>query len=65
MADPRALVVGASSAIGRAIATDLARQGGSQLVLWGRDRGRLEETASACRDAGADCRTELVDVTDR
>jgi NADP-dependent 3-hydroxy acid dehydrogenase YdfG len=64
MTGPRALVVGASSAIGRAVAQDLARQG-HDLVLWGRDPARLEETAGVCRDAGAGCSTELVDVLDR
>ena len=59
-----ALVVGASSEIGRAIAVDLAAQG-HRLVLWGRDQRRLEEAAGLCRAAGAGCRIDLVDVTDR
>lgn len=43
-----AVVTGASSGIGRAIALALSRQG-VQLCLVGRDPGRLAETASAAR----------------
>jgi NADP-dependent 3-hydroxy acid dehydrogenase YdfG len=59
----RALVVGASSAIGRAIATDLSDD--HELVLWGRNRTALNETDRSCEAAGATCVTDLVDVTDR
>ena len=46
-----ALVTGASSGIGRAVAVELSSR--CNLVLSGRDAARLEETKSAC-DAGAD-----------
>lgn len=55
----RALVVGGSSDIGRAVAVSLAGLG-HEVVLWGRDAGRLEAAATAC--GGAD--VGLVDVTD-
>ncbi|WP_186816633.1 SDR family NAD(P)-dependent oxidoreductase [Cellulomonas aerilata] len=59
----RALVVGASSAIGRAIAARLADR--FALHLWGRDRTRLDETATACRRADRPSPVvEVVDVTD-
>ena len=59
-----ALVVGASSAIGRAIAVDLAGLG-HDVVAWGRDGTRLEPTAEQVRLTGRRCATDLVDVTDR
>ncbi len=55
----RALVVGESSDIGRAIAVELAELG-HDLSLWGRDADRLGRTADAC---GAAHRA-TVDVTD-
>ena len=60
----QALVVGASSAIGAAIAVDLARLGFS-LSLWGRDAGRLEATAAACSAGAERVFRDVVDVTDR
>ena len=56
----RALVVGASSDIGRAVAVDRAAAG-QDVVLWGRDQARLRATAEGC--AGR-ARVDLVDVTD-
>jgi short-subunit dehydrogenase len=63
--DHRAIVItGASSGIGAALARRLAR-GGRTLGLVGRDAGRLEEVARACRSAGAVCSTAAIDVCDR
>ena len=56
---PRALVVGGSSDIGRAVAVALAGLG-HELVVWGRDADRLEATAAACGGAAVG----VVDVTD-
>ena len=58
-----ALVAGASSDIGRAIAADLASLGFS-VSLWGRDRDRLEATAAQCRAAGPAAWVDTVDLTD-
>jgi NADP-dependent 3-hydroxy acid dehydrogenase YdfG len=63
MSVDRALVVGASSSIGRAIAVELAGMSHS-LVLWGRDAAELDETGRRCRVDGADVVIDLVDVTD-
>lgn len=59
-----ALVVGASSAIGHAVAQSYASRG-LDLVLWGRDRERLEAVARQCREGGAaSARVVQVDVRD-
>jgi short-subunit dehydrogenase len=59
------LITGASSGIGRALALTYAREGAS-LVLLGRDAERLEATARACLDAGAEgAETHVADVRDR
>ena len=65
MRDPSSiLITGASSGIGAALARRYARDG-RQLFLGGRDAARLEETAAACRAAGAAVETRVADVTDR
>ncbi len=48
----QALVVGASSDIGRAIAVQLAELG-HDVVLWGRDLARLSAAVEECTAAGA------------
>nr|WP_296076850.1 SDR family oxidoreductase [uncultured Actinoplanes sp.] len=63
MDDAHALVIGASSDIGRDIAVELAGQGMS-LSLWGRDRDRLHRTATLCRGSAPGCFVDTVDVTD-
>lgn len=61
---PRRLAItGASSGLGRALAFNYAAPGVT-IGLVGRDAGRLEDTAQACREAGAACRTGVVDVSD-
>lgn len=57
----QALVVGATSEIGAAVAVELARRT-PRLTLWGRDEERLAATAARC--TGTDVRTRRVDVTD-
>lgn len=57
------LITGASSGIGRALAVRYAGHGVS-LALGGRDAGRLDEVAAACRELGATVQSECVDVTD-
>ncbi len=63
IANSRAIVTGASSGIGRAVARELARQG-AELVITARRLDRLEELATEIRAAGR--RVEIVagDVTD-
>ncbi|MFC4148142.1 SDR family oxidoreductase [Micromonospora mangrovi] len=63
MSESHALVIGASSEIGRAIAHEMALWGMS-VSLWGRDQGRLRQTATLCREAGRRCYVDVVDVTD-
>lgn len=65
MPQPRhALVTGAGSGIGRAIALELARHGGA-LTLVGRRSEPLAETAGRCRRAGASVAlVRSADVTD-
>jgi NADP-dependent 3-hydroxy acid dehydrogenase YdfG len=63
MDDAHALVIGASSDIGRAIAVELTSLGMS-VSLWGRDRDRLHQTATLCRGPKLRCFVDTVDVTD-
>ena len=58
------LITGASSGIGEAIARECAKRG-DRLFLCGRDRGRLDAVAAACRADGATADATVVDVTDR
>lgn len=51
LADRVALVTGSSNGIGRAIATEFARQGAS-LAICGRNSARVSETVAAIRNAG-------------
>lgn len=59
-----ALVTGAGSGAGRAIATALAGAG-LRVALVGRERGKLEETRAGLGAAGASALVESVDVSDR
>jgi short-subunit dehydrogenase len=58
------VITGASSGIGEALALDYARPGAA-LALTGRDAGRLEAVAQACRAKGATVVADTVDVVDR
>jgi NAD(P)-dependent dehydrogenase (short-subunit alcohol dehydrogenase family) len=64
LAGRRALVTGASSGLGAHFSRLLAREGVGRLFLAARAEPRLAETASACRDAGAEVTTLALDVTD-
>jgi short-subunit dehydrogenase len=57
------LITGASSGLGAALARAYASSDRT-LVLWGRDRARLEVTAEECRRAGANVETESFDIAD-
>ncbi|MES2127474.1 MAG: SDR family oxidoreductase [Pseudomonadota bacterium] len=60
--DKVAVVTGAASGIGRALAIDLARRG-ARLALSDVDMGGLEQTAALC--GGAELRTYRLDVADK
>lgn len=57
------LITGASSGIGAELARAYAAPG-VKLVLWGRNQGRLEATAEACRGRGASVVTACFDIVD-
>ena len=59
----RALVTGSSQGIGLAIAQGLARAG-AEIVLNGRDAGKLDAAAAGLRAQGATATTAAFDVTD-
>jgi len=60
---PRILITGASSGLGAAIARHYAGPD-STLLLWGRDRQRLEAVAGDCRRAGATVAIRSLDLVD-
>lgn len=57
-----AVVTGASSGIGRAIALELAKAG-VELFLVGRDRARLEPVVIAAQELGAEAVGQVLDLT--
>jgi len=59
----RILITGASSGLGAALAWHYAAPGRT-LVLWGRDRQRLEDVAMNCRGAGAQVAVRSLDLSD-
>lgn len=58
------VITGAGSGIGRALAVELARRG-ARLALSDIDVDGLEATAVRCEAAGAEVRTDRLDVTER
>ena len=63
MSPGAALVTGASSGLGRAVALELARRG-RPVILLARDAGRLDETRRAIEAAGGSAVTTSADVRD-
>jgi NAD(P)-dependent dehydrogenase (short-subunit alcohol dehydrogenase family) len=64
MRDQRALVTGATSGIGRAIALQLARQG-AEVIVHGRDAGRGAETVDAIATTGGRAHFVAADLAER
>jgi NADP-dependent 3-hydroxy acid dehydrogenase YdfG len=63
MTSTQALVVGASSALGRGIALEVARLGHA-VMLWGRRSDALADAAAECGSLGVAAEIDVVDVTD-
>jgi short-subunit dehydrogenase len=63
MSNRAILITGASSGLGAALARAYARAG-TVLILWGRDKDRLEAVAAQCRALGATILTEEFDLRD-
>jgi short-subunit dehydrogenase len=64
MLEPKSiLITGGSSGVGEALARAYAAPG-VQLALGGRNAERLEAVANACRAAGAEATTAVIDVTE-
>jgi short-subunit dehydrogenase len=63
IAGRRALVTGASSGIGAAVARDLARRGAT-VGICARREDRLREVMADCREASPECRMWVVDLSD-
>ncbi|HXO41898.1 MAG TPA: SDR family NAD(P)-dependent oxidoreductase, partial [Thermoanaerobaculia bacterium] len=61
--DQKALVTGATSGLGRAIALQLARDG-AEVVVHGRDEARGAETVEAIRAGGGRARFVAADLAD-
>jgi NAD(P)-dependent dehydrogenase (short-subunit alcohol dehydrogenase family) len=62
--DQTAVVTGAATGIGRAIAAALAREG-AQVALWDKDSTTLSETVEQLRSEGHRVTAHVVDVADR
>lgn len=60
-----AVVTGAASGIGRAIALEFARAGAACLIHTRRNRAGAEATAAAVRESGCDAAVHLADLADR
>ena len=58
----KALITGASSGLGRAIALELARRGTRTFVLIARREDLLSSLAAELRDFGTEARTIVLDV---
>ena len=59
-----ALITGAASGLGRALALELAKRGASLYLSTDRDIKGLEQTAAMVRSAGGSVHTDCVDVRD-